>query len=170
MELRHLNEQDIDQFKSLLSYSLQESPKAFSDSPKEIAAHDNQYFVDRLKIVGTPPESFLLGAFDPHLVAMLTYRRDQRMKARHKSTVYSMYVHPEYRNAGLGTKLMKELIQQAQQLPGLQQIHAWVMNSEKSARKFYSRLGFESTGVVHKDLIVDGQFVDSEYFVLYLDR
>lgn len=168
MEIRHLNEGDIEQFRELLLYSLRESPKAFSDSPEEISSLDDQYFKSRLMIVGDPPESFVLGALDPNLVGMLTYRRDQRIKARHKSSVYSMYVHPELRGTGLGAQLMNEMILQAKKLPGLEQIHVWVMNSEQSARDFYLKFGFESTGLVRQDLVVNGQHVDSEYLVLYL--
>lgn len=168
MEFRLLKNEDLSEFKSLLLFSLKESPKAFSDSPSEIENQSDNYFLNRLTIVGNPAESFVLGAFDPNLQAMLTYRRDQRIKARHKSTVYSMYVHPSFRDKGIGSKLMKELLRRAHDLVGLEQIHVWVMNSERSARDFYMRLGFQPVGTVHKDLVVNGQYVDSEYLVHYL--
>lgn len=168
MKIRLLNNNDIAEFKKLLRYSLEESPMAFSDSPTEVAAFDDDYYLKRLAVVGDPPESFVLGAFDPHLQAMLTYRRDQRIKARHKSTVYSMYVHPNCRNSGVGSGLMKELFHRAESLVGLEQIHVWVMNSERTAREFYIRLGFQPSGLVRKDLMVNGRYVDSEYLVRYL--
>lgn len=62
---------------------------------------------------------------------------------------------------------MDDLRRRAELMPGLEQIHAWVINSDRSAREFYLKHGFESKGVVHDYLKIDGKYVDCEYLVLY---
>lgn len=168
MIVRVLECSEAPQFRALVELSLRESPRSFSDSLREATALELPAFSARLRTVGDPPESFVLGAFDQGLIAMLTFRRDTRDNARHKSSLHSMYVHPDYRKRGLGSQLMNEVLLRAGQMPGLEQIHAWVIASENSARQFYLKHGFESQGLVRKDLKMGDSYVDCEYMVRYL--
>ena len=51
----------------------------------------------------------------------------------------------------------------------LEQIHLWILHTDRSASGFYQRLGFIPQGpLVKKDLKVGDQYIDAEYLVLYL--
>ena len=111
----------------------------------------------------------MLGAFTSanELAGFVKFVRDQRSKARHKAMLHAMYVHSDYRGQGVGRILIDTLFEQVQQLKGLEQIHLWTLHAETSAASFYSLCGFQSQGVVKKDLKIAGRYVDAEYMVYY---
>ena len=147
-------------------------PLAFSESYEDERLRPESDFAAELDVRGEPAEWFVLGAFAEgnELVGFVKFRRDQRSKARHKAMLHAMYVAPEYRKHGVGKQLVMEVLERARQLPGLEQLHLWVLHAEGSAAGFYQKLGFEQQGpLVRKDLKIDGRYVDAEYLVLYLE-
>ena len=170
-EIRLLQQQDVRNYQELRLKSYQESPFAFSESYEDEVKRSLTDFQQELKVEGTPPEQFILGVYasEKELAGFVKFRRDKRSKARHKSMIHAMYIRKEYRNQQLGEMLIDELIRRVKQLEDLEQIHLWVLHSQRSASNFYKRCGFESQGpFVKKDLKVDGKYVDAEYMVMYL--
>ncbi len=58
--------------------------------------------------------------------------------------IISIAVHPQYRRKGIG----KELFQGIINIPRLKKVWAEVRRSNQGAQTFYSRMGFQVTGVV----------------------
>lgn len=170
MYQRILDTSDAEAYRSLRLYSFQEAPFAFSESYEDEKLRPLSYYEALLEVQGNPPERYILGAFSDknELIGIATFRRDQRSKALHKAMVYAMYVHPEYRGKQIGHDLMTEIIQRAQQMPGMEAIHLWVLHAHTSAAPFYQQLGFESKGKVNNDLKIGNQYIDAEYMVKYL--
>lgn len=169
--LRILTAEDLPAYKALRRMSLKESPYAFSDSYEDEMKRTDANYLTELTIVGKPPEWFFLGAFfeQQELAGFVKFRRDLRLKGRHKSMVHAMYVDPKFRNQGVGKILMEEIISRAKSLDGLEQIHLWVLHFKDSASGFYQKLGFIPQGPrVKKDLKVGDDYVDAMYLVLYL--
>lgn len=171
MNIRLLQEADAEAYRALKLRALDESPEAFSDSYEDEVDAPLQMSRDTVRPVGDPPESFALGAFDDAelLIGAVTFRRDTRRKARHKAMVHVTYVDPSLRHEGVGRALVAELLERARRLVGLEQVHLWVLRSPShSAAGFYERFGFQSQGVVKRDLKIGSGYVDAEYMVLYL--
>ncbi|WP_224998806.1 GNAT family N-acetyltransferase [Cesiribacter sp. SM1] len=169
--IRQLTEQDAVAYRELRLESLQEAPYAFSSSYEEEALYSLEHFAAWLKPLGSPPESYVLGAYtDAHaLVGTITFKRDTRLKARHKSMIYAMYTQASTRGHGVGKALVEEVIQRAKKMEGLEQIHLWVLHSTTSAANFYKKCGFQGQGpLVKNDLKIRDRYVDAEYMVLYL--
>ncbi len=84
------------------------------------------------------------------------------LKAFHES--------PQARGNKIASGILKNLIESAKTLLGLEQIHLWVLNQNKSAAKtLYSKAGFVSQGPIMKnDLKIDGSYLDAEYMTLAL--
>lgn len=85
--------------------------------------------------------------------------------------IHAMYVDPNQRGLNIGKKLIDETVGLANNLDGMEQIHLWVLHSEKSvsAANFYRKCGFEGQGpMVLKDLKIDQDYIDAEYMVMYL--
>ena len=171
-QIRILEQKDAASYRELRLKSYQESPFAFSESYEDEVKKSLTDFQEELKVEGTPPEQFILGVYTPgdELAGFVKFRRDKRSKARHKSMIHAMYIGKDYRNQQLGKMLIDDLIGRVSQLEGLEQIHLWVLHSQRSASDFYSRCGFESQGpFVKKDLKVNGAYVDAEYMVMYFE-
>lgn len=167
-DLRPLGDADVDSYRTLRLRALREEPRAFSDDFDDERGADRAYF---RAAMGDAPTHVTVGAFDARatLVGTATFRRDPRRKARHKATVHTMYVAPEARRAGLGTRLLAVVIGHGRAL-GVAQLHLWVLDPASSAaRRLYLRVGFAPQGtVVRDDLLVAGRYVDAEYLTLAL--
>ncbi len=169
--MRVLTENDWSIYKDLRMRGFVESSVSFSESYEDECEESAEFFQD---LMGSDSEHFTLGGFnsDQQLVAIASFKRDKRSKARHKSSIHTMYVAPEARGHGLGAQMLNDLITRARALPELEQIHLWVLNPETSvAKKLYLKAGFESQGIalrVRKDLIINGSYVDAEYLTMLL--
>ena len=171
IEIRILDESYAVAYMALRLYSYQEAPTAFSESYEDECKRTVDEYGTELRPQGAPVEVFALGAFTStgELVGFVTFKRDRRWKARHKAMIHAMYVHPEYRQHHVGAALMKEIIDRARAMPGLEQMHLWVLHGDAPASGFYKKAGFESQGtLVKNDLKINGQYVDAEYMVMYL--
>lgn len=124
--------------------------------------------------MGTDSDHFTLGAFinGQQLVGIATFKRDKRHKARHKSYIHTMYVAPEMRGKKIAMRMLESLVESAQAMMSLEQIHLWVLNPETAtAKKLYLKAGFVTQGtVVKKDLKINGNYVDAEYMTLSLQK
>jgi len=58
--------------------------------------------------------------------------------------IISIAVHPRHRKKGVGTQLLKR----AMKTPHLKKVWAEVRRSNRGAQAFYSKMGFQITGVV----------------------
>ena len=172
-QIRVLAPTEAAAYQALRLQSYQDSAYAFSESYEDEVQRSIDHFQAELASFGLPQEQYVLGAFNAagELAGFVKFRRDQRSKARHKSMIHAMYVAPAHRKRGLGKDLVDEVIARARQLDGLEQIHLWVLHStaSTSAAEFYAKCGFQSQGVVRKDLKINGQYVDAEYMVMYFE-
>ena len=169
---RILEAEDTEAYRQLRLLSFREAPLAFSESYEDERKRSLASFSEELKVTGTPPESFVLGAFDTQakLVGFVKFRRDQRSKARHKSMIHAMYVDPAFRGYDIGRMIIEQIINRAREMTGLEQIHLWVLHAEgKSAAHFYKKCGFVGQGpLVKKDLKFKDTYIDAEYMLMYL--
>lgn len=170
---RILQEVDAPMYRNFKLFGFRESPFAFSESYEDELEKDISEFEKELCVEGNPPEHFTLGAFNAkdELIGQARFVRDKRTKARHKSMIKTMYVHPDYRKQQVGKKLLLKIFEKTKPLEGLEQIHIWVLHAKDSAAKFYESCGFLSQGTkVKGDLKIGDVYIDAEYMVKYLDR
>lgn len=171
--IRQLTEQDAPAYRDLRLESLREAPFAFSSSYEEEVLLPLENFATRLQALGSPPESFVLGAFTEAnaLVGTITFKRDTRLKARHKSMIYAMYAKASTRGHGVGKALVEEVIRRAKAMEGLEQVNLWVLHTTTSAADFYKKCGFTGQHeLIRNDLKIGGRYADAEYMSLYLHQ
>lgn len=168
-QIRRLGKSDGEAYRSLRLRAFQESSASFSESYEDECQKPLEFFYS---LLGDNPEHFTVGSFSAakELVGFATFRRDQRRKARHKSFIHTMYVTPEYRGQKIAASILTNIVDEARSMPGLEQIHLWVLNPETSAaRRLYLKAGFKPQGpMVRNDLIIDGTYVDAEYLSLVM--
>ncbi|MEP1093727.1 MAG: GNAT family N-acetyltransferase [Cyclobacteriaceae bacterium] len=173
VQLRLLNKEDATLYRDVRLKSFQDDPYAFSESYEDERLRPISDFEAELEILGTPPEWFVLGAFEAEkLVGFVKFRKDLRSKGLHKSMIHAMYVDPSCRGKNVGKVLVEDLISRVRNLENMEQIHLWVLHSQKSvsAANFYKKCGFVSQGpMVLKDLKIGKDYIDAEYMVLYLE-
>ena len=172
MKIRFLTDKDALSYRELRLSSLKESPFAFSDSYEDQA---NKTLADfQLEIIktGNPIESFTLGAFsESRLIGFVKFKRDQRTKARHRASLYSLYVEPKYRGQGIAKRLILELFRRIEPLNEIEQLQLSTILSKNNLRAFYQSFGFQKLGgIITEDLIIERQYVDAIYMVKHLKK
>lgn len=171
MIIRFLNEDDSIKYKEIRLNSLLESPFAFSDSYEDYLSKTlTEYQLEIIK-EENPLECFALGAFsdENQLIGFVKFKRDSRSKARHRASLYSLYVEPKYRGNGIARKLVLELLRIIEPIKDIEQLQLSTIITKNSLIEFYQNFGFEILGgIIKKDLIIQNLYVDAVYMVKYL--
>lgn len=87
------------------------------------------------------PATFLVAEINFRVVGYIIAR-----KVNGKGHIIAIAVDPEYRNQGIGTALMHEIIERLR-MRGVRKIWLEVRKSNKRAIKFYKQLGFKIDGI-----------------------
>lgn len=82
---------------------------------------------------------------------------------KHRGTLWGVYVAPQVRGAGLGRRVVEQVLAHAR--TRVMQVHLSVTVGNAAALALYQGLGFELYGTEPRALKVDGRFLD-EYLML----
>ncbi len=100
-------------------------------------------------------------AFDgQQVIGLMSYHNEDRVKTKHKSGIYSVYVTPAYRSKGVGKKLLTEVLRLIKLNPEIVKVNLTVNPLQTSAVKLYESFGFNAVGTLRKELLIDGKYYD----------
>ena len=126
----------------LNAYSLH--PEAFVSSIAQREKLPLSWWEGRL----TSKLDVVLGAFEGGTLAgIVGLAFEPREKARHKATLFGMYVSAGFRQHGLGFELVQAAIAEAQNHPALKVVQLTVTAGNDAAFKLYERCGFIQFGL-----------------------
>lgn len=165
MNIRVLNEQDTQAYRTIRLNALKNSPESFGSSYEEEAAFDVERFTKRI----TKPNSTTFGVFDGNnLAGICNVSFQPRKKMNHRADIFSMYVEPEFRGKGFGKALIESAIKRACERKTIRQIYLTVVSSNKKAKSLYESFGFKTYGIDRQAMRYNGIFYDHELMVLFL--
>lgn len=156
-------------YRALMLDAYARHPDAFTSSVGQREALPLGWWQARLSSDDQAPE-MVLGAFTGDMltgVAGLSF--DLREKARHKATLFGMYVPEMHRGAGAGYQLVQAALAQARLRPGVLQVLLTVTQGNVAAQGLYERCGFEAFGVEPRAVAVGDGFVNKVHMVCRLD-
>jgi len=102
----------------------------------------------------------LVAAVDGELVGMAGLVRAEQARRSHAASV-GMAVHDMWQSRGVGTALMKALIDLADNWLNLERLELTAYTDNEPALRLYKKLGFEIEGTHRKYAFRDGAYVDS---------
>ncbi|MCS3512184.1 MULTISPECIES: GNAT family N-acetyltransferase [Pseudomonas] len=144
MSVRALGPNDAEAYRALMLEAYGAYPQAFTSSVAERAAMPLSWWEKRLE----SPLDRLLGAYaGGELAGIVGLAFEPREKARHKVTLFGMYVTQAYQQKGLGRRLVEAALDEARQHPRLKVIQLTVTAGNDAAFALYRRCGFIQYGL-----------------------
>jgi ribosomal protein S18 acetylase RimI-like enzyme len=165
LDVRILKAQDAEDYRNLRLEALHTNPEAFSSSYEEEKENSSEFYANRLQ----SDLAFHFGAFENEkLSGIVTLVKENKLKLRHRASIFAMYVTPDQRGSGIGKRLMEEAVNTATNLAGIEQIYLSVVATNESAKRLYTALGFHTFGIDKKALKIGETYYDDEHMVLFL--
>ena len=156
---RHLTARDALAYRALMLDAYARHPDAFTSSVDERAALPIAWWEARLG-GGAPASSIVLAALDAErIVGVAGLSFESRSKARHKASLFGMYVPAAFRGCGIGRALVATVLEHARARSGVMLVQLTVTDGNAPARTLYERFGFVAFGVEPFAVAVDGGYV-----------
>jgi ribosomal protein S18 acetylase RimI-like enzyme len=159
MNIRRLDSSDAAEYRALMLEAFELHPDAFTSSFAERAALPFSWWESRLK-QEAPPHELVLGAFhDDRLAGVAGLSFEARAKARHKATLFGMYVPSGFRRHGFARQLVQAVLAQAMSCPGVKIVQLTVTHGNRAAQRLYEDCGFVEFGLEPFAVAVGDEFV-----------
>lgn len=144
MIIRTLEASDAEAYRALMLEAYGAYPQAFTSSVAERAAMPLSWWQKRLD----NPLDRLLGGFQgDELAGIVGLAFEPREKARHKVTLFGMYVTQAHQQKGLGRQLVEAALDEARRHPRVKVIQLTVTAGNDAAFALYQRCGFIQYGL-----------------------
>jgi ribosomal protein S18 acetylase RimI-like enzyme len=157
--LRRLAPADAPAYRALMLEAYARHPDAFTSSVAEREAKPIAFWESRLDPAPEAQE-IVFGAFtEGRLTAVAGITFEAREKARHKATLFGMYVAAACRRSGVGRRLVDAVLDCARARRGVFVVQLTVTDGNAEARGLYERCGFVAFGVEPYAVAVDGAHV-----------
>ena len=105
--------------------------------------------------------STLFGAFvDARLAGIVGLAFEPWEDARHKATLFGLYVTPAFRGQGLGEHLVQAVLSLAEEEPEIKVLELTVSANSLGALALYRRCGFEQSGLEDCAIRVGEEYYD----------
>ncbi len=158
MMYRTLIVEDYPAYNALRGMALEVVPEAFGSTNQEEIPHRKNRFESNV----THQESFIMGAFDgEELVGMVGFLKLEKIKIQHKGIIWGMFVKSDRQGRGIGSELMKKLLEKAAQIDHLLKINLDVNAENQAAIHLYEKMGFISFGREKNALFVNNKMYDT---------
>ena len=133
--------------------ALKADPVAFGSSYEEEFSRPEEFWRHRIG-------NMLFAVENNRPVGMVRYEFEPRAKNKHVAGIYAMYVNREFRNLGIGKRLMDGVISLIAENKDIRKIRLSVTPEQVYAVKLYEHCGFKSAGFFADELCVDGRYYD----------
>ena len=153
IHIRRLHLGDAALYREIRLEGLERTPEAFGSTAEAEGKQPLSFFAERL---GRPAT---FGAFlATELVGIAGYFVQPGLKEAHKAMLVGMYVRPNARRCGVGTRLVEAILDDAGRHVEL--IKLAVVSENTAALRLYSHLGFVEYGVERNALKQAGRYYD----------
>lgn len=150
--IKQLSPESWQQYRDIRLEGLRTDPLAFGGSYEQESARSELQWQEILN-------NMFFAVIDDTVVGMIGIIRNETGPAKHAAQIISFWVKPEYRGQGIGKTLI-EHVQRFAQENDLRKLYLHVTETQNSAIKLYSFLGFEKVGTLKKHVHFDGRYLD----------
>ena len=145
---------------------LKNNPEFFGTTYEEEVLNPKFFFETYIET--NSQDHVMFGAFDgEQLIGITGFNRMARKRASHRGEVVQVYVEPAYRGQNIGEKLLRQVLDYAFGLEGIEQVQLSVITSNTAAIKLYKKLGFKTFGVQPRYFKVGDGYLDQQFMQLF---
>lgn len=170
MDIQRLGPGFAEAYRQLMLEAYALHPEAFTSSPREREGLPLAWWESRLAEGAQAKERVWAATEGSALLGVAGLSRETREKARHKATLFGMYVPDCHRRLGIGRKLVATLMAQAKQDPTLRVVQLTVTEGNRAAQALYEQAGFITFGIEPMAVAVGTSFVSKIHLWCDLDK
>ncbi|MBZ9782940.1 GNAT family N-acetyltransferase [Pseudomonas sp. REP124] len=157
MWIERLNASHALDYRALTLEAYDRHAQAFTSSVRERASLPLSWWEERL----SGKLDVVFGGFvDGRLAGIAGLAFEPREKARHKATLFGMYVSSGARQNGLGYQLVQAVLDEARRHQGLRLVKLTVTAGNQAAIDLYQRCGFIQFGLEPMAVRVGEEYFD----------
>jgi ribosomal protein S18 acetylase RimI-like enzyme len=153
IEIKKLPSERWQDYRKLRLEALQNDPVAFGSSYEEEISRPEEFWRNRIG-------SMLFAVENDRPIGMVRYAFETRVKNKHVAGIYAMCVNREFRNRGIGKRLMDGVISLIAENKDIRKIRLAVTPEQHYALKLYEACGFKRAGIFKDELYNDGRYYD----------
>lgn len=157
VEIRRLTPEDWAAFRTIRLRSLHDAPEVYGTTLDQEADKPEAFWRESL---ADPANAIFCGFLDGEVVALAGLRDGAGGNVRHRGFVWGVFVAERCRGAGVGTALMRGLLDNADARPEIDFTELNVRADNASAARLYERLGYRSIGTIPRALKHAGRYGD----------
>ena len=166
VEVRQLGAADAEVFSALRRVLTADNPVPMGLTMEEELSRTIQSFRDQL---AAPAPNAAFGVFvDGQLRACAALAWTRFPSSKHKAQLWGCFVHPAFRKAGLGRRIVERALQHARN-EAVRRVNLTVYLPNEAAVGLYQSLGFVPSGVEPEAVFLDGHFHDGQNMTLLLE-
>ena len=137
----------------------------FGENEFQMNVNDEERFIEKTNASET--SALFVGRVHQKIVSIGSLQAPARARIAHQSEL-ALSVKKEYWNIGIGSAMMRTLIDYAVHTNITEIIHLRVRSDNTAAIKLYKKMGFEEIGLFREYFKVDGAYYDSLLMNYYL--
>jgi len=160
--IREANEKDLTDILEIYNEAILNTTSVYDY--KVHTLKDREQWYEKKKQDGYP---LLVFEENGRVVAFATFGPFREWPAYKYTIEHSLYVHKDYRNKGIGTKLMEEIIKIANEREYATLV-AGIDAANENSIKMHEKIGFVFSGVIKKAGFKFGKWLDLAFYQLDL--
>ena len=102
-------------------------------------------------------------------VALAAVRFEKAGNVEHLATIYSVFTDPEFRNLGVGSKLLQKILDDLHTNTKTVKVRLSVNLNQVDAKRMYERAGFFQEGILKKEMKVGDTYYDQAQMALIFE-
>jgi RimJ/RimL family protein N-acetyltransferase len=163
--LRTLKWDDLDDIVELVNSLVDEDADIFTDR-KVTKDEEADWLKKKLDLLEKDEELHMVAEVNGKVIANSSLKKNKGMSS-HTGEI-GIIVGRQYRNIGIGTKMLKTLISQAKKMQ-IRLLYLGVFSTNKLAYRVYEKVGFKEFGRRPKFIYKNGKYIDDVLMVKELE-
>ena len=157
MEIVKLKPEEWEKFRELRLEALREDSESFGASYEEAVKYSDDDWKQRLV---NPNDNIIIASDGGLAIGMVGAYQEKGEKLKHAAYIWGVYLGKNYRGQGIGEKLMKKLLEEIAKNEEIEKITLNVNVGQLPAIRLYKKFGFKVVGTMHKEMKVNGKYID----------